>query len=75
MPKDFNVQSAPACQLKKAGTPDTYQTLLSVVNGLSKEDIIELEEDLSFYSETGLIGIQMSRLLDALNTRQPTRAA
>jgi hypothetical protein len=68
-------QSAPDYQLKKAGTLATYQTLLTATGQLSTSDMSELEEDLRFYSETGMIGIQMSRLLDLLNCKASPEAA
>lgn len=68
-------QSAPQCQLMETGTPRTFRTLLTATKELSQPDIEALEEDLLFYAETGLIGVQMSRLLDALSAKNPSVAA
>lgn len=68
-------QSAPDCQLQKTGTLETFKILVNATKELSPTDLFELEEDLRFYGETGLIGIQMSRLLEAINRREPSEAA
>ncbi len=68
-------QSAPQCQLMKTGTPRTFNTLLTATKGLSQSDIEALEDDLLFYEQTGLIGIQMSRLLDVLSNKSQQVAA
>ncbi|MEO9825563.1 MAG: hypothetical protein ABJF50_14185 [Paracoccaceae bacterium] len=68
-------QSAPQCQLNELGTADTFKTLVNAMKTLSKSDIEDLEDDLSFYAETGLIGVQMSRLLDELREKESAPAA
>lgn len=68
-------QSAPQCQLNKLGTLETFEILVNAMKSLSKNDIEDLEDDLSFYAETGLIGVQMSRLLDELREKDTSTAA
>lgn len=75
MPKDFVSRSAPDCQLKKPGTPASFEALLLAVRGYSEIELSELEEDLTFYEDTGLIGVHMSRLLDFLNMQKSHEAA
>ncbi len=68
-------QSAPECQLSKIGTPSSYEKLLHKTRTLSDEELYALEEDLSYYAETGLIGINMSRLLVLLQSDHSPAAA
>lgn len=67
-----NGPSAPECQLSKAGTDWSFEVMLKKAQTLSDDELSALEEDLEYYSETGLIGINMSRLLVLL---QPKNAA
>lgn len=67
-----NIPSAPECQLSKLGTEWSFDVMLKKAQTLSDDELSALEEDLSYYSETGLIGINMSRLLVLL---QPENAA
>ena len=55
--------SAPECQLSCQGSAHTYDILLKSARSLSDKDLHALEDDLAYYAETGLIGINMSRLL------------
>ncbi len=59
-------RSAPECLLSRLGTARSYETLLKAAQGMSKEELLALEDDLSYYAQTGLIGIYMSRLLAKL---------
>jgi len=68
-------QSAPECQLSKSGTPESMKILLNSTQTLSDEELCALEEDLNYYSETGLIGVTMSRLLVLLQTNGSAAAA
>lgn len=68
-------QSAPQCQLNQLGTAETFKTLAKALKTLPNSDIEDLEDDLSFYAETGLIGVQMSRLLDELREKETASAA
>lgn len=68
-------QSAPECQLSKMGNAESYETLLNKTRALSDRELRALEDDLSYYAETGLIGINMSRLLVVLQPDRPPAAA
>ena len=70
-----NTQSAPECQLNQLGTSKTFSILVKSLKDLPYSDLEDLEEDLSFYAETGLIGVQMSRLLDVLREKDMATAA
>lgn len=70
-----NGRSALACQLQQEGTRRSFQALCDAVDGLSETEINELEEELSFYTETGLIGIQMSRLMPIISKKLAIVAA
>ena len=59
-------QSMPELQLQETGTEVTYDTLLNASRNLSENERELLEDDLSFYADTGLVGIQMSKLLALL---------
>lgn len=67
--------SAPECQLTKYGSPQSYELLLNSAKGLSDEALGALEDDLQYYSKTGLIGVNMSRMLAMLQTKGPGLAA
>lgn len=68
-------RSAPECQLSKPGSAQSYEILLKSARKLSDDDLCALEDDLAYYAETGLIGINMSRLLVQLHPDSPTLAA
>ncbi len=68
-------RSAPECQLSKRGSALSYDILLKSAQKLSDDDLCALEDDLAYYAETGLIGINMSRLLVQLQPDSPTLAA
>lgn len=53
----------PELQLQEAGTKSSYDTLLKASRTLTDAELNLLEEDLSHYLRTGLVGVQMSRLL------------
>lgn len=72
MRPNFEVrQSAPACQLNEIGTEMSYEILLKAARSMSQKQLNSLEGDLRFYSETGLIGVQMSGLLVKLHQNIP----
>ncbi len=64
-------QSAPICQLNKIGTDLSQGVLSKAIRFLSNSDLIALEEDLSVYDQTGLVGVRMSKIL-ALLGREST---
>jgi hypothetical protein len=67
--------SAPECQLSKAGSERSNNILKRAVQVLETNDLSMLEDELSFYAQTGLIGVRMSRLLGMLKTRILSRVA
>ncbi len=56
-------QPMPELQLQEAGTESSYDTLFKASQTLTDAELSLLEEDLSYYLRTGLVGIHMSRLL------------
>lgn len=68
-------RSAPECQLSKLGTDETFSTLLRAARELSEKDLKALEEDIDFYSQTGLIGVRMSWMLAQIGPRKTIQAA
>lgn len=68
-------RSALACQLQQEGTIRSFQALCDAIDGLGESEIHELEEELSFYTETGLIGVQMSRLMPIISKKLAIVAA
>lgn len=59
----------------RIGDADTYGALLSASQGLSDKELKALEDDLSYYAETGLVGVQMSKLLSYLQSESHRVAA
>lgn len=68
-------RSALSCQLKQEGTPGSFEALCKTMKTMSRSEISDLEEELSFYAETGLVGIQMSRLLPIISKAVAIEAA
>ena len=66
-------QSAPECQLHETGTASSYGILSKAVQSLSDRKLKALEDDLSFYAQTGLIGTHMSWLLVLLRGNATTK--
>lgn len=64
-------QSMPEIQLQKAGTKRSYRVLLEASRGLSDEELDLFEEDLSYYTRTGLVGVYMSKFLARLQLDAP----
>lgn len=67
--------SAPECQLSKAGNERSNSILNRAIQVLEKKDLRMLEDELAFYSQTGLIGVRMSQLLGMLKSRILSRVA
>ena len=74
-PKIEVFRSAPECQLLETGTASTYGILSKAVRSQSDRKLQALEEELSFYEETGLVGIHMSSLLVLLRQNKTAGAA
>ena len=68
-------QSAPECHLNETGTASSYGILIKAAQSLSDREIKDLEDDLRFYDQTGLIGIHMSWLLMLLRRKITAEAA
>ncbi len=64
-------QSMPEIQLQEAGTERSYRALLEVSRGLSDKELDLFEEDLSYYTRTGLVGVYMSKFLALLQLDAP----
>ena len=56
-------KSLPDLQLCAAGTKGSYDILSQASRALPDAELKALEEELSFYERTGLVGIHMSKLL------------
>ena len=67
--------SAPESLLCMTGSAFSYDVLKMASQSLSDRDLKSLEDDLTFYAQTGLVGIQMSRLLTALGKDSVQEAA
>ncbi|MEL7149160.1 MAG: hypothetical protein AAGK71_00430 [Pseudomonadota bacterium] len=61
--------------MTKVGTSRSYDTLLTSTRTLSDDQLHALEDDLRYYEETGLIGVNMSRLLVLLQPDSSPAAA
>ncbi len=59
-------RSVSATQLEEAGTQFTRVLLESSVETFSDEELLGLEDELEFCTQTGLIGLRMSQLLATL---------
>lgn len=68
-------QPMPELQLRQAGTECSYIALLKASQALTDEDLGLLEEDLSHYARTGLVGVHMSRLLALLQLNLSVKSA
>ena len=68
-------RSAPESQLRKNGSAFSYDILMAATQSLSDRELKALEDDLTFHAQTGLIGIQMSRLLAQLRQDAVQEAA
>ena len=69
------LQSVPELQLCETGTARSFGILLKASQNLSDKELKALEGELRFYTQTGLIGILMSRLLLLLWAENSARAA
>ncbi len=67
--------SAPECQLLRRGTEGTYSLLLDAAHELSAKSLAGFEEEIDFFSKTGLIGVQMSKMLALIEAKQSDMAA
>ena len=56
----------PEIQLQEAGSESSYEALLMASRELSDNELDLLEEDLSYYTHTRLVGVNMSKLLALL---------
>ena len=68
-------RSAPESDLRKDGSEFTYSILNAAAGALSDKDLKSLDDDLTFYAQTGLIGVQMSRLMVLLRQNDVAEAA
>ena len=68
-------RTAPESQLCKNGTALTNEILNSAIRALSDRELKSFEDELSFYAQTGLVGIVMSRLLTMLRMDAEATAA
>ena len=59
-------RSVSAWQLEETGTASTSEALMSAVHEMSDAALQNLEDELEFCRQTGLVGLQMSRLLTLL---------
>ncbi len=73
-PKETS-KSLPDLQLCAAGTTGTYDILSQASRALPDTELNALEEELSFYERTGLVGIHMSKLLLLLRMETLATAA
>ena len=64
--KSGRFRSASAWQLDETGTASTSNALMSAVQNMSEASLQTLEDELEFCQQTGLVGLQMSRLLALL---------
>ena len=67
--------SCPELQLRRFGDEAFYSSLLEATQSLSPKDLTALEEELSYYTRTGLVGVVMSRLLAGLASKTLALAA
>ena len=74
-PNFVQCPSAPESQLCTNGTALSYHILKTAAQSLSERDLKALEDDLTFHAQTGLIGVQMSRLLALLRQHTVSEAA
>ena len=68
-------ESAPVRQLSRPGTKSSYDMLLKATQNLSDNDIVDLENELNFYTQTGLVGLRMSKFLVLLQMDAVAEAA
>lgn len=66
-------RSLPELLLSGEGTADSYALFREELEALSDAELEALEDDLEFYAETKLVGVQMSRLLSVLGRAEPAR--
>ena len=64
--KSGRFRSVSAWQLDETGTASTSEALMSAVCDMSDAALQNLEDELEFCGQTGLVGLQMSRLLALL---------
>ena len=64
-------QSMPEIQLQEAGTERSYRAFLEASRGLSDKELDLFEEDLRYYTRTGLVGVYMSKFLALLPLNAP----
>ena len=64
-------QSAPSRHLNLTGTAITYGILRWAISTMPDEELRDLEEDLEFYDQTGVVGIHVSRMLGLLRQNIP----
>ena len=60
--------------MKMTGTANSYGILSKAAQSLSDRKLKALEDDLSFYDQTGLVGVHMSWLLVLLHQNKTAKA-
>ena len=68
-------ESAPVRQLSRLGTKSSYDMLLKATQNLSDNDLVDLENELNFYAQTGLVDLRMSKFLLLLQLEAIAEAA
>ena len=68
-------QSAPHCQLYRRGSDLSYHVLRRVAQAMPAADLASLEEELTYFAKTGLVGVHMSNVLVALGSERNDAAA
>jgi len=67
-------KSAPERQISRPGTKSSYDMLLQATHNLSENDLVDFEDELNFYTKTGLVGLRMSKLLLLLQLEEVAEA-
>lgn len=67
--------SAPESILSRRGSEETFSLFLDAAHELSVDALTRFEEEIEFYTKTGLIGVQMSRMLILVDEKHPNLAA
>lgn len=68
-------KSLPELRLCEIGTNLSYDILFGASQLLLDAELKSLEEELSFYTRTGLIGVRMSKILARLQIETSAKAA
>ncbi len=69
------IRSAAAWRLVQLGDAATGEAMQAAIACLSDASLVSLEVELGFFSQTGFVGIQMSKVVSSLSVQSPKLAA